>query len=54
MDGSIVVLSIRYLQRSMAGKNIRQMAYDNCQHDYLVIREYLFTGILKNIPQTKY
>ena len=26
----MVVLSIRYLQRSMAGKNIRQMAYDEC------------------------
>ncbi len=32
MDGSIVVLSIRYLQRSMAEKNIRQMAYDECPY----------------------
>jgi hypothetical protein len=33
MDGSIVVFSIRNLQRSMAGNNIRQIAYDECQFD---------------------
>lgn len=35
MDGSIVVQQIGSLQRSMAGKNIRQMAYDECQLDDL-------------------
>lgn len=33
MDGSILVFSIGYLQRSMAGNNIRQIAYDECQFD---------------------
>ena len=38
MDGSIVVLSIGYLQRSMAGNNIRQIAYDECQFDLRIYR----------------
>ena len=42
LDDLMVVGKLRFLQRNMAGKNIRQMAYDECQVCSTVFRYAVF------------
>ncbi len=55
MDGSIVVFQFVRFQRSMAGRIMRQMAYDECQPGLAVddLSVFVVMQMMHDIPHAK-